>query len=99
MIRAGVIGVGSIGRHHVRIYKQFDDVHLAGIADIDGARCEGIARRYNVTAYASYQELLREGAVGRRLGRRAHRAPQRGHTGGTGSRRQRSGGEADRGHR
>jgi len=26
MIRAGVIGVGSIGRHHVRIYNQFDDV-------------------------------------------------------------------------
>ena len=58
MIRAGVIGVGSIGRHHVRIYNQFDDVKLVGIADTDEGRRAGIARRYGSAAYASYQELF-----------------------------------------
>jgi UDP-N-acetylglucosamine 3-dehydrogenase len=58
MIRAGVIGVGSIGRHHVRIYNQFDDVRLVGIADSDEGRRTGIARRYSIPAYASYQELF-----------------------------------------
>jgi UDP-N-acetylglucosamine 3-dehydrogenase len=58
MVRAGVVGVGSIGRHHVRIYNQFDDVRLAGIADTDEGRRTGIARRYNIPAYASYQELF-----------------------------------------
>jgi len=58
MIRAGVIGVGSIGRHHVRIYNQFDDVQLVGIADTDPGRRASLARRYHIPAYASYQELF-----------------------------------------
>jgi predicted dehydrogenase len=58
MIRAAVVGVGSIGRHHVRIYNQLDDVQLVAIADTDEVRRSGIARRYKVAAYASYQELF-----------------------------------------
>lgn len=60
MIRAGVIGIGSIGRHHVRIYNQFDDVQLVGIADTDEGRRVGLARRYRIPAYASYQELFQK---------------------------------------
>ncbi len=58
MIRAAVIGVGSIGRHHVRIYNLLDDVQLVAIADTDEARRSAISRRYKVAAYASYQELF-----------------------------------------
>jgi predicted dehydrogenase len=58
MIRAGVIGVGSIGRHHVRIYNQFDDVQLVAVAEIDEARREGIARRYKIASYADYESML-----------------------------------------
>ena len=58
MLRAGVIGVGSIGRHHVRIYKQLDEVELVAIADIDEARRSALARRYRVAAYADYEEML-----------------------------------------
>lgn len=58
MIRAAVIGVGSIGRHHVRIYNQLDDVQLVAVADTDEGRRSAIARRYKVTAYANYQELF-----------------------------------------
>jgi predicted dehydrogenase len=60
MTRAAVIGVGSIGRHHVRIYNQFDDVQLVGIADTDAGRREGIARRYKIPAYASHEQLFEQ---------------------------------------
>lgn len=58
MIRAAVIGVGSIGRHHVRIYNQFDDVEVVAVCDTDEARREAIARRYKVASYANYEEML-----------------------------------------
>ena len=58
MIRAAVIGVGSIGRHHVRIYNLLEDVQLVAIADTDDGRRSAISRRYKVPAYASYQELF-----------------------------------------
>ncbi len=63
MIRAAVIGVGSIGRHHVRIYNQLDDVQLVAIADSDEARRSAISRRYKVPAYASHQELFEQEQV------------------------------------
>lgn len=58
MIRAAVIGVGSIGRHHVRIYNQLEEVELVAIADTDEKRRTTIARNYKVPAYQSYEELF-----------------------------------------
>ncbi len=58
MIRAGVIGVGSIGRHHVRIYNQLNDVQLVAIADTDETRRAGMVRHYRVPGYADYAEMF-----------------------------------------
>ncbi len=58
MIRSAVIGVGSIGRHHVRIYNQLDNVQLVAVADVDEGRRATIARGYKVPAYADYRELF-----------------------------------------
>ena len=33
-LRVGVIGVGSLGRHHARLYKELEDVELTAIVDI-----------------------------------------------------------------
>ena len=63
MLRAGVIGVGAIGRHHVRIYNDLNDVQLVAIADLDQARRTGIARRYKVAAYGDYRELFEREAL------------------------------------
>ncbi|HBH62831.1 MAG TPA: hypothetical protein DDX85_14060 [Nitrospiraceae bacterium] len=59
MINVGVIGVGSIGVHHARIYSGLEDVHLAGIVDADTARAQEIASRYHCNVFSSYQELIR----------------------------------------
>lgn len=58
MIRAGVIGVGAMGRHHARVYTEIEGVELVAIADPDAARRDEIARRYKIAGYADYLEML-----------------------------------------
>ena len=58
MIRAAVIGVGSIGQHHARIYNEMDGVELVAVADLDESRRQRAARRFKVTAYHDHTELL-----------------------------------------
>ncbi|HJO04159.1 MAG TPA: Gfo/Idh/MocA family oxidoreductase, partial [Acidobacteriota bacterium] len=43
-VRVGVIGVGSIGRHHARIYAESPAADLVGVHDIQLDRAEEIAR-------------------------------------------------------
>lgn len=58
MIKTAVIGVGSIGQHHARIYSQLEGSELVGVADSDLDIAKNIAKRYDVPAYEKYQELL-----------------------------------------
>lgn len=50
-LRAGVIGVGSMGRHHARVYRELPDIELTGVSDIDPDRAEAIADQYRTTAH------------------------------------------------
>ena len=62
MIKAAVIGVGSMGRHHARMYNELNGVELVAVADADGERAEEISRRYKIRPYTDYREMLnREG--------------------------------------
>ncbi|MGM0770240.1 MAG: UDP-N-acetylglucosamine 3-dehydrogenase [Halobacteriota archaeon] len=61
MMRVGVIGVGAMGQHHVRIYSEMEGVRLVGISDVDRYRVEEIAEKYDTKAYIDYKELLKEG--------------------------------------
>jgi len=56
-MRAGVIGVGSMGQNHARILSEFGA--LACVADISPALAKAVAEKHSVKAYSSYQELLR----------------------------------------
>ncbi|NOZ59702.1 MAG: Gfo/Idh/MocA family oxidoreductase [Euryarchaeota archaeon] len=58
MIRAGVIGTGAMGQHHVRILSQLENVELVGIADLNAHVLNSLARRYGTTPYTDYRELL-----------------------------------------
>ena len=49
-VRAGVIGVGSMGRHHARVYSELPGVTLAGVSDVDEQQAEGVASEYNSRA-------------------------------------------------
>jgi predicted dehydrogenase len=58
MINVGVIGIGSIGVHHARIFSDLDEVNLFGIVDVDSAKAAEIASRYNCRSFSSYRELM-----------------------------------------
>ncbi|MGC9367193.1 MAG: Gfo/Idh/MocA family protein [bacterium] len=55
-LRTGVIGVGHLGNHHARIYKQKGN--LIGIYDIDPERAEFIANKYQCISFQSQDQLL-----------------------------------------
>jgi predicted dehydrogenase len=52
-----VIGVGSLGQHHARIYAALPGVELVGICDADPARAAEIAAQHGTTAFTSLEEL------------------------------------------
>jgi len=53
-----VIGVGSMGRNHARVYHEMPEATLVGIADQDGAAVAAVANRYGCRGYASHVEML-----------------------------------------
>jgi predicted dehydrogenase len=57
-IRIGVIGIGNMGQHHVRILSQLKDVELIGISDINLERGLETASRYRVRFFEDYHDLL-----------------------------------------
>jgi UDP-N-acetylglucosamine 3-dehydrogenase len=59
MLRVAVIGVGTMGKQHARVYTEIPGVELVAVADPDEDRTAEIVRRYKVKAYADYREMLR----------------------------------------
>jgi len=57
-IKVGVIGVGSLGQHHARVFAELTGVRLVGVADVDRARAVTIAGRHGCRAVTDYRELL-----------------------------------------
>jgi predicted dehydrogenase len=62
-IAAGVVGVGTMGQHHARVYKELPGVTLVGVTDADETRAQSIADRYNTTVYDRRTLLERCDAV------------------------------------
>lgn len=58
IIKAGVIGVGYLGRFHAQKYAAIDGVELVGVADIDKSQADKVALECNCTPYEDYLELL-----------------------------------------
>lgn len=52
-----VVGVGTFGRHHARVYSSLPEADLVAIADRDLARAEQVAAEYGCQACASADEL------------------------------------------
>ena len=50
--KAGVIGVGSMGSHHARVYSELPMIELVGVADADPDRARAIADRHRTRACA-----------------------------------------------
>ncbi|MBI4655052.1 MAG: Gfo/Idh/MocA family oxidoreductase [Nitrospirae bacterium] len=60
MIKVGVVGVGSIGSQHARIYGGLKGVRLVSVADTDSSRAQEVASRYNCRAYNNYLQMMED---------------------------------------
>ncbi|WP_285265263.1 Gfo/Idh/MocA family protein [Halobacterium salinarum] len=56
-MKAGVIGVGTMGRQHARVYSELRDAELVGIHDQDQEAAQEVAAEYG-TRTISFDELL-----------------------------------------
>ncbi len=56
-IRCGVVGVGSLGQHHARIYASLPGAELAGIYDASVARGAEISGKLGCRRFESIEEL------------------------------------------
>ena len=56
-IRVGVVGVGHLGRHHVRLLKGLDCELVAVAEPNEKARAQAVAE-HGVQGFADYRELL-----------------------------------------
>jgi predicted dehydrogenase len=57
-IRAGVLGVGSLGFHHARILREVPGAQMAGVFDDNPDRLAHVAQELGVRAFRSRDELL-----------------------------------------
>lgn len=60
-IKAGVIGVGSIGQNHARVYNDLPDVKLIWVHDNNPETAERIGKRYDIPYGTNLNELLDNG--------------------------------------
>lgn len=56
-LRAGVVGVGAMGKNHARLYSELHDVDLVGVSDLDRAQASRVAETYG-TEPRSLETLL-----------------------------------------
>jgi len=56
-MRAAVIGVGHLGKHHARILASLPGVTLAGVVDTNAERAAQIAAEHGSTAYADVSQI------------------------------------------
>ena len=57
-IRAGVVGVGAIGKNHARIYSEIDSADLVAIYDSDNDAAQEIASSYGGKVAKSIEEFV-----------------------------------------
>lgn len=59
-LRAAVVGVGALGRHHARVWAATPGASLAGVYDTDGGRADAVAGEFGCRAFPEIQALLAE---------------------------------------
>lgn len=60
MLKAAVIGLGSMGRNHARVYRELDGVELASVVDQDEASAKKWGSTYAAPSYTSIDALLKD---------------------------------------
>jgi predicted dehydrogenase len=59
-VRAGVVGVGALGRHHARVWARVEGARLVGVVDAVPDRAAAVAAEHGCRAFADAKALLAE---------------------------------------
>jgi UDP-N-acetylglucosamine 3-dehydrogenase len=57
-LTVAVIGVGSMGRNHARVYSELPEAHLVGVVDSDSETAKRVGQVFGVPGYQDYQQML-----------------------------------------
>jgi predicted dehydrogenase len=57
-MKVAVIGVGSMGKNHVRVYSELPEAELVAVADVDLKIATAVASKHGARVYADYRDLL-----------------------------------------
>lgn len=57
-VKVGVVGIGNMGQHHVRIYKEMPEVELVGVADISEDKGRLCSSKYHTQYFTDYRDLM-----------------------------------------
>ena len=60
MLKVGIIGVGTMGRRHARVYSELSDVELVGVSDTNAKTAILVAGKYRTVPFTDYKDLLKE---------------------------------------
>jgi len=57
-MKVAVIGVGSMGRNHARVYSELPEANLVAVTDADVTLAETTAQKHGARAYTDYRLML-----------------------------------------
>ena len=57
-MRVGVIGVGIMGKNHVRVFSELKSVSTVGVYDLNTASARAVAAQHGATAYETIGDLI-----------------------------------------
>lgn len=60
MVKIGLIGLGYLGKIHLKLLKEIGNFHISGIYDTDLPTTQFLAKEYQTKAFTSLQQLIEE---------------------------------------
>jgi predicted dehydrogenase len=54
----GVIGIGHLGQHHVRLLSEIEGANLVGISDLNETAGTELSAKYNVPYFKDYRDMI-----------------------------------------
>lgn len=60
MLKIGVLGAGHLGKIHISLLNELEEVELVGFYDPDADKSTNLAAQYNIKAFSSVDEVIEE---------------------------------------
>lgn len=58
ILNVGVIGIGMMGKNHLRILSELENVDLISVADQDDKELAKLEKKYSINTYSDYKTML-----------------------------------------